>query len=1536
MDTTDNSTPPTEQAPQTQPPKRRWPRRVAIGVGIFAIVIGGVVWYGGRETTLQMIAQRAAKASGGKLTLSGVSGSLYGRMHIAHVVFRSDTSVMTADDIDIDWKPWQYLSHGIEIDQLYARVLQVETIKKTDEKTPMPQRLAPPFQIAVEDARIGKVLLVDRTTSQINGAAPTTEIDAVSARLHGDKVQWKLDYAKASTPWGQLAANGTINNTLPYKLNFDSSLSQAQDAKGPGNIGAQLKVHAGGDLQNTIVDASGNAARAQGKAHIVMSPFADIPLQSFTLNAQNIDPGFFNPSLPTADLNLAVSAQLGATGGKNASIAGSVDLTNDGPQGTIDQQRLPLRAIRGKLGGTLTSMQIGDVLLDLGGAGSFTGSGSVQRGPDEKGLGTAQFALKTDRFDLKQVYGSMKQTAIAGSLRVANTQDVQTLNVDLRDAGLRLAADATLAKNILTVQQAQLTAGGGSVRLTGNANLTDKKPFKVNAVASHLNPAAFGDFPKADINAEINAAGALVPQWQVAADFALRPSRLFDQPLSGQGKLVADADAGAAASTGANANAGADGAKPAGIHVHDVNATLGLGQNTVSLRGAFGSPGEKLAWNLDGRQLNALRGDLYGALAANGVVTGTLDAPRTTFTVDANGLGWVPAQRKNNNGNLHASGEAWLGGKADARVAQVKATGSMQRLNPAAFGSPFAGSINGSFDTSGHTGADMGGSVNLTLAQSTLSNSPLWGYAKLSADKRHVSNADVDLHLGGNVVAARGAFGSGRDTLNWRIDAPQLGALGPDFAGVLRGSGTLSGTMDTPSLTASLEGQNIRAMGTQSIRGLRASANLGTGRGAADPFALDVQVTDYASVPRPVTGADAATADTGGTHIAFARLTSTGTRGAHTVNAAARGDGFDASLALHGALNANAWNGSIDSLQNRGRFALSLAAPTPLRIAGAPGSGIAGLAKPEQIAFNGATIRLPAGSITVESLAKIGPRWNTRGSATGVPVGYLAQASEAVRDNLRGDMTLGAQWVLDMTVPTAAGATPALSGNVHVFREKGDLIAGQTVPVVLGLRTLDLRADVVGGALRGQLAIDGARIGSAKVDATAQMIHGRIDNDSPLRLSANANLGSLAWVAPLLGQPGLELDGALALAMTGAGTVGAPTLNGTVNGDALAVRWPDQGLSLRNGQLRAVLAGDQLQLQRLAFDGKSGNASVDGNLRFAGGEATMNLKLVANKLEALSRPDRTVIVSGQATVVRDATRFNVEGNFKADRALVELAPQDRPTISEDVVVLGRGQAAPPPKKPSKVPLTVDLTADLGDNFHLRGMGADTYLAGSVRVRKVGDDPPRINGSIQTANGTYAAYGQKLTIERGVVTFSGAYDNPSIDILAVRAVPDGTTIGENNVEAGVQVRGTALSPTARLVSTPNVSDSDKLSWLVLGHGMQAATGNEADVLSAAAGALLGGKGGTGGITSKIANKLGVDELGVRQASGAGSSQAAGLESTVVTVGKRISSRLYVSFEQGAGTANSAIRLRYKLTQKITLQLQAGTNTALDVLYSWAFD
>jgi translocation and assembly module TamB len=1462
------------------PRRRRWPRRLAIGVAAFALVAGGAAWYLGRESTLQMLAQKVATASGGKLTLSGVSGSLYDSMHIGHLVFRTPDQVITADNIDIDWSPLQYLSSGIEITRLSAAGLRVETLRQAP-PSPMPASLAPPFALNVQDARLARAVFVNQGV--------TTEIDNIRLRLHGDERQWELRDAVASTPWGQLAAAGSIAARRPFKLDANASLTQSQASAGAR--AAQIRLHAGGDLQTTLVDASGAAGRAVGEARFTLSPYDPIPLRALRINGRNIDPGFFNPSLPTADLSIAVAASLDP----NRNVAGSIDIVNAGPAGTLDHQRLPLRALRGRLGGDLAALRIGDVLLDFGDAGKFTGSGSVRRGPDEKGLGSADFTLHTDRFDLKQVYSSMKTTRIAGALRVGNAGTTQTFEARLIDDGMRLTAQASLADNVLQVREARLAAGKGSVQLTGSATLGGDKPFKLNASASHFDPAAFGSYPAADINADIDASGALAPAWHVAAGFALRPSRLFGQPLTGKGRLKADP-----------------------THVGGVEATFALGHNTAELRGSFGAPGERLLWRVDARELSAVRADLYGAVLASGALTGTMAAPRSTFALDARGLGWVAAQRKAADASVHASGEVWLAGKGAARAVEVKASGTAQRFNPAAFGSPLPGSINARFDASGRGGASWHGALDLALQPSTLANAPLWGRARLAADRRHISNADIDLHVGPNVLAASGSFGTAGDRLGWRIDASQLAALGPDFGGALRGSGTLAGSIDLPSLTAALDGQNLKLLGKHTLRALRASATLGAGQGARDAFVTDVQVTDYAS---------------GDTRVAMARLQTDGTRAMHTLRAAARGDSFDALLDVRGGWSGNAWNGTVNALQNRGRYAVTLAAPAPLRIATAPGAGIAGLARPEQIALNGALLRLASGTLNIASLAKLGSHWNTRGSATGVPLQYLAQLSDALRDTVQGDLTLGAQWALDLRGAGAGGAAPALDGMLHVFREKGDLIAGAEVPVALGLRQFDARAEVAGGALRMQVQLDGTHAGRASVDATAQLLRGRLENDSPLRLSAKADVGSIAWFAPLAGQPGLELDGSLGLALTGAGTIGTPTLNGNVNGDNLALRWPDQGVRLRNGQLRAVLAGDQLQLQRLSFEGPQGNMTGDGAVRFAGGEASVNLKLAANKLEVLSRPDRTVVVSGQATLVRDARRFALEGSFKADRALVELAPLGRPTISDDIIVLGRGAPAAAAKKEAAVPLTIDLEADLGDGFHLRGMGLDATLTGKLRLRRTDARAPRVFGTIRALNGNYAAYGQRLAIERAVLTFSGAYDNPSLDILAVRKLPEGEQPSETNVEAGVQVRGTALAPQARLASTPTVPDSEKLAWLVLGHGLEGTTGNEADVLGAAASALLGGKGGSGGgIQGKVAGALGLDELGIRQAAG----KAPGLENTVLTLGKRISSRAYLSFEQGAATALSVVRLRYKLNQRISLQFSTGTNNALDVLYSWTFD
>ena len=139
MDTNDNSSAQTPaQSPASASHERRWPRRVAIGVVVTGVLVGGTLWYLGRETTLQMIAQKVAASTGGKLTLTGVRGSLYGDMSIERIVWRTDEQLVIANKVSLKWSPSQIVSRGILVDRLHAANLRVETLKESEERSTMP------------------------------------------------------------------------------------------------------------------------------------------------------------------------------------------------------------------------------------------------------------------------------------------------------------------------------------------------------------------------------------------------------------------------------------------------------------------------------------------------------------------------------------------------------------------------------------------------------------------------------------------------------------------------------------------------------------------------------------------------------------------------------------------------------------------------------------------------------------------------------------------------------------------------------------------------------------------------------------------------------------------------------------------------------------------------------------------------------------------------------------------------------------------------------------------------------------------------------------------------------------------------------------------------------------------------------------------------------------------------------------------------------------------------------------------------------
>ena len=191
---------------------------------------------------------------------------------------------------------------------------------------------------------------------------------------------------------------------------------------------------------------------------------------------------------------------------------------------------------------------------------------------------------------------------------------------------------------------------------------------------------------------------------------------------------------------------------------------------------------------------------------------------------------------------------------------------------------------------------------------------------------------------------------------------------------------------------------------------------------------------------------------------------------------------------------------------------------------------------------------------------------------------------------------------------------------------------------------------------------------------------------------------------------------------------------------------------------------------------------------------------------------------------------------------------------------------------------------------------------------------------ETLNATFYAYGQSLQVDPGIIIFDGPLDNPSLQITAWRR--------KQQVEVGVQVSGNAKSPRVQLVSNPPVPEGERLSWLVLGRAPGEATKGDLGILQAAAGALLANNEGVP-LDRQIARKFGQDEISLR-----GTGEAA---NQVVAAGKRLSDRVYVSYEQGLGTtASQLVKLDFSLTDRIALRAETGTSSGAGILFRYSWD
>ncbi len=870
----------------------------------------------------------------------------------------------------------------------------------------------------------------------------------------------------------------------------------------------------------------------------------------------------------------------------------------------------------------------------------------------------------------------------------------------------------------------------------------------------------------------------------------------------------------------------------------------------IDIDADLGIAGTSRAWAVMGKatlERDALRArvDLDGRGNLEALRLVSLSATTPGGRLDATGdIGWSPA--------LHWDLDATLAG-----------------FDPGYFAPAWNGAVDGQLASRGSTRDD--GGLDLQVQASELGGSlrgrAIAGQASFAmrgpatGQLRSDYEGEVALRVGDSRIDARGTLAD-RLQLDARLAPLDLADLLPGAAGSLRGTVQADGARTAPDVEADLQGAGLRwndyAAATLRVQGRlpwsRGSGQLLVeGEGLSAGVALDrVRVEARGAVEDLRLDARAASAEFGTLAVqGSARRGNQGWGGEladlHLVPA--RGADWQLQAPARWSQRGTGWTLSRACLDAAGGGGLCIEADWPQR-----GLSLAG---------NG----LPLALVTPWLPEREGGRpWTLRGE-----VDFDGQLRPA-----------GRAWQGHLDLRSAEG------GLRNSARSRSDL---------LGYRDLRLEADFSPARIEATLATvfndDGhirARVATGWEAA------------SPLSGEISADTDELTWLelfSPDIVEPAGRLTADLQLG----GRRSAPTLGGQARLSGFSTELPALGILLEQGEVALRAQDDGSALIGGSVVSGGGTLAVDGSLNWRDSSAPLLLRLTGQDVVASNTRDLRIVADPDIEVRYSAGQpLSVSGTVAVPSALIDLERLDRGvSASPDVVVLDPVD----PEAGAASPLLLDLTLAMGEDVRLRGFGLDGTLGGSMRVRAWPGREMTGSGTLEVG-GRYTAYGQKLQVTRGRLTFDGPVSDPRLDIRAERRIE------AEGITAGISVTGRASAPQADVYTDPASDNSQALSYLALGRPLSNLSSAEGRQLDAASAALTAGGSMLAG---QLGARLGLDDAGV--------SESRALGGSVLGIGKQLSPRLYVGFGVSLLGTGQVLTLKYLLRRGFDIEIESST-------------
>ena len=565
-------------------------RLLAVLVLGLILLLAAAWWLAGREEALRWVLDRAVVASNGQFSYRGASGNLLGTIELEHARFANPKVEVDAEGLALDFSLPALLQRRLELELLSADSVSL-TLVPSEEPPQMPESLVLPLALEVQRLQVGRI--------DIRRGEAALTLRQLEASLVSSGQVHEIVLHGAGTPWGQVEARLRLEGTHPFALEGRATLAPAAGQR----LLPPLELEASGDLAELSAQLAADTDWLKADLSAAVMPFEALPLRQLEARFDRLVLRHFDASLP----QVVLAGRLTATQTAETRFAGRVALRNTTP-GTLADDKLPLTTLDSAFDADLERLQLDELRLALHRGAPLTGRARLGR----DGV-TAQLA--TTALDLKAFHDDLASTRLAGNLSIDASGAAQRLQAQLRDARQHYVLDATREGDRIELHRARLRNGDSAVELQGTLTTRAAWPFDARARLVRFDPAAFGDFPAAQLNATLSGRGSLRPDWSVGVDATIADSVFEGRTLSGslQARLSPQ-------------------------RIRDSRGDLRWGRNQVVFHGALGAEGDRL--ELERITLDAATFDERWAGQAKGSATllGKLRYPAVELTMTATGL----------------------------------------------------------------------------------------------------------------------------------------------------------------------------------------------------------------------------------------------------------------------------------------------------------------------------------------------------------------------------------------------------------------------------------------------------------------------------------------------------------------------------------------------------------------------------------------------------------------------------------------------------------------------------------------------------------------------------------------------------------------------------------------------------------------------------------------------------------------------------------------------------------------------------------